>query len=274
MSSCSPHHLPECRYFGSLQRGGFDGPADGQLRVPPQAVFGSSCALQRASESNPYKKTCWIQKSDERTNQMSLHFRGPLQLKQLAVYMPTTVQKRTEAVIEDQKDCQNLTASGYDDGDNHHGSYQKQHEHLRKAKDAAAVGQMAQTDVKRRACDPIVWVTATINNQVVSWINDWCPDQQTRVNPTSAPSLVTSTAPPVEAPAATTAPTAPTAQLSQQQPQQPSQAPQPASNGNPGSITGIGSFSRTGYYNARRQESRGLTFLGNFGGIGSGKWTS
>lgn len=197
--------------------------------------------------------------------------------------MPATLQKRADTAVENQKDCQNSTTGGHEKGDNYHqDSHQKHHERLRKHKNPhhghyhtrllaeVAPEQTAQADVKKRACDPIVWVTATINNQVVSWINDWCPDQQTKTTPASAPSPATSTAPPVEAPTATTALVAPAAQPSQQ----PQQSPQPASSSDSGSTAGTGSFSRTGYYNAKRQESQGLTFLGNFGGIGSGKWTS
>lgn len=33
-------------------------------------------------------------------------------------------------------------------------------------------------------------------------------------------------------------------------------------------------FVRTGYYNAAQQEAEGLMFLGNYGGQGSGNWTS
>jgi hypothetical protein len=31
---------------------------------------------------------------------------------------------------------------------------------------------------------------------------------------------------------------------------------------------------RTGYYNAAQQKLEGLMFLGNYGGQGSGNWTS
>lgn len=94
---------------------------------------------------------------------------------------------------------------------------------------------------------PAVWVTAVIDGQTVSWINDWWGEPTTS---TESPAPVTST-PAMGDPSPT---------------QPPSSVPQ-------SSGSAKGEFVRVGYYNAVRQQAEGLTFLANYGGMGSGKWT-
>jgi hypothetical protein len=103
---------------------------------------------------------------------------------------------------------------------------------------------------------PTIWVTAVINGQTVSWINDyWGP----------SPTADAAPAPP----AATPAPVA--AQPTVQAAAVPPAMPPTTGNSDQSGVTG--DFVRTGYYNAAQQHADGLTFLANYGGIGSGKWT-
>jgi hypothetical protein len=122
------------------------------------------------------------------------------------------------------------------------------------------------------------WVTATIDGQVVSWVNNY-------FGPTEAPAA---------SPAETAAPVA-NAQPSPAPP--PAAVPAPATPGTNGGGSeeisndstgnpiwsktkhakqgdGSGEYSRVGYYDASSQVADGITFLGNYGGQGSGRWTS
>ncbi|KAK5658765.1 hypothetical protein OQA88_1576 [Cercophora sp. LCS_1] len=174
---------------------------------------------------------------------MSLHFRGPLHLKQVAVYMPSGSQTKQEVKRNDTPKR-----------DHHHGhrhNHQRLHRHHHNHR-----------SVKKRACDPITWVTATINGQVASWINDYCPDQ------TQAPTAPTSTSP-ISVPA------------------EPTSSPQPTippvnSNNNPTDGDDDSgdelneppaSYTRISHYHAATSTSQNLTFLANLGGPLSGRWT-
>ena len=90
-------------------------------------------------------------------------------------------------------------------------------------------------------------VVATINGQVVSWVNEYSGG--------AAPAAATG-APDVAA-AAAPAPAAPT------------QASQPSSQYNSASVP-AGDWGRAGYYNSETKTADGLVFLNNNGGEGSG----
>ncbi|KAK0731131.1 putative TOS1-like glycosyl hydrolase-domain-containing protein [Lasiosphaeris hirsuta] len=189
---------------------------------------------------------------------MSLHFRGPLQLKQMAVYMPGGQKsgKRDGGTEE----------TGRLEGEHHIRARSHQHLHQRQNSHPHQHQQFHQKrhdaekgDVEKRKC-PEEWVTATIDGKTVSWLNDWCPGYTSTAAPTAAPSTA---APPKPVAATTTAP-APSAAA-------PSSSPLGKAGGTKGS--GGGAFVRTGYYDATSQKAEGLTFLGNLGGQGSGKWT-
>ena len=95
---------------------------------------------------------------------------------------------------------------------------------------------------------PNVWVTATINGQVVSWINNYGGPAATPAAPPKNPDAQTTFAQSV--------------------------APAPTAPSSSGSSSTSGGFVRTGYYNSQQQALQGLTFLGNYGGTaGSGTWT-
>lgn len=155
---------------------------------------------------------------------VSLHFRGPLNLKQFAVYTPSGNTKRDNAPAEPQ-----------------HARHA--HVHARNA-EKRAVGDM---------------VTATIDGQVVSWVNEYSGE------PTTAAAAANPASPAVNnfayQPIPTDAPIATTAQ------------PTPdAGSGyiGYGSGTSSGAWTRQGYYDSASGTSQGLAFLNHFGGTGSG----
>jgi hypothetical protein len=89
--------------------------------------------------------------------QVSLHFRGPLQLKQFAVYLPSNsgqTSKREEVSVAGQAE---RLPHAHRLLHNHH--HQPIHGH------AAAPQRKRQNEG--------VMVTATIDGKVQSWINNW-----------------------------------------------------------------------------------------------------
>ena len=184
---------------------------------------------------------------------MSLHFRGPVHLTQLAVYMPNTNKKREapspRAAIE--QNAHNV--HHLHDIQRRHG-----HGHGKKRRDA---------EKEERDTHPTIWVTATINGQVVSWINDyWGPSATPAPAPAPAPTPQND----IHAAAVVTPPAAAAAP----KPAPTQAAPVVGAAVVPGASAGTGDFVRTGYYNAQQGKSQGLTFLGNYGGQGSGNWTT
>jgi hypothetical protein len=126
-----------------------------------------------------------------------------------------------------------------------------------------------------------VWVTATIDGQVVSWINNWFGP------PTEAPAAAPTPAavPPAVAPAVQTP--EPAAAVPEPVAVQPAASPAPASSDGTDdrlkshqapqgqasqSGSGATDYGRVGYYNADAQVADGVTFLGNYGGQGSGRF--
>lgn len=158
-------------------------------------------------------------------HQLSLHFRGPIYLRQLAVYMPRTAA----------------------------------------AKRGEEERPIPEPREKIKRDQPTVWVTATIDGQVVSWVNNYGGPEATPAWTDGKPAAA---APPQDPVAQTTvarsvAP-APTAEPE----------PAPTAAGSSGSSSTSDGFVRTGYYNSQQQVREGLTFLGNYGGTaGSGNWT-
>lgn len=157
-----------------------------------------------------------------------MHFRGPTFLKQLAVYYPNAGAKGKRSA--------NIHAHG-------HG-----HQHMHHPKRNHALAERAVGDM----------VVATIDGQVVSWVNNYA-------GPGASP--VTAAAQP--APAVQTTLTTSIGTPSKDS----STTPTPASSGpfNPlphdgASIGGSGSWSRQAYYNADASSSDGFTFLNHFGG--------
>ncbi|KAM0344379.1 hypothetical protein ACHAPU_007563 [Fusarium lateritium] len=141
---------------------------------------------------------------------LSIHIRGPFKLKEFAVYSLDSKQKR-DAVPSPHA----------------HG-----HRHLHRRN-------------KKRG----VWVTATINGQVVSWENTWFGGPATQAAPA-----------PVAA-----APTKVAGTVSKPQPKPKPEKPKEVSDSKT-----RGHWKRTSYYNAQRRVADNVMFMGNYGGEGSG----
>ena len=153
-------------------------------------------------------------------------FRGPISIKQIAVYTEDTTShsKRTARP------------------DSHHGHHGHQHFHKHR-KEARA------EEAKRAVGDEVV---ATINGQVVSWANNYNGGPST---PTPAPvqQPAASPAAPANAPAS---PAAVNKDAS-------SSLSAVAPSGAPSVSAGTGNFARQAYYNAASATAQGLTFLAN-----------
>ncbi|CAG8953071.1 hypothetical protein HYFRA_00003266 [Hymenoscyphus fraxineus] len=194
--------------------------------------------------------------------ELSLHFRGPVHLKQLATYQLSTTNRFKRDTLQEKK--------------------HKRHRH--------------QIIHQARVNNPIVErqevVTATIDGRVVSWINQYTGGPggdgpkatnqivtatidgvvQTWVNnwfgeSTSASPKTVSTATPV-APQPKVPSSGPVVPIHQQNVVPTSSPKAPSAEHRVSSSTG--NFERTGYYNAEEQTVDNLVFLGNYGGQGSG----
>ncbi|KAL8669031.1 MAG: hypothetical protein Q9168_006364 [Polycauliona sp. 1 TL-2023] len=180
---------------------------------------------QCTSEKQPYRGSL-APMSDE----LSMHFRGPTVLKQLAVYYPASDAK--------SKRSDHINAHA-----RRHGQHHAHHHKRNHALAGRAVGDM---------------VVATIDGQVVSWANNYAgpgagpntaaaqpaPEAQT----TLATSFGTSSQVP-----STTATPASSGSINP--------LPLPESSGD-----SSGQWARQAYYNADTGSSDGLTFLNHFGG--------
>lgn len=148
--------------------------------------------------------------------QVSVHFRGPLRLKQFASYSPGSGSTK-----------RSLHPSPHERRHNH----QHLHHHAQNARRS----EPENTEEKRDLGD---WITATINGEVVSWLNPGAGGPAA-TSPTgvSSPDLGSAAAP---------ASPAPTLNL------------------------GSGTWARQAYYDATSGVADGLVFLNNMGGQGSG----
>lgn len=149
--------------------------------------------------------------------ELSVHIRGPTQLKQFAVYTPSSSSSKREQHRSHKR----------------HGH---QHLHHKKAE------QKEERDV-----GDVVY--ATINGQVVSWINTYSGETvAANVNAASATSAVTTS---TKASSTSTS---------------------TKSSSTSTSTAAAGDYSRIAYYNAEDQTANGIVFLNNLGGAGSGVW--
>ncbi|KIW92130.1 uncharacterized protein Z519_07114 [Cladophialophora bantiana CBS 173.52] len=160
--------------------------------------------------------------------EVSWHFRGPMQLKQFAFY--TAGSDSTKRSLHPNP---------------HQRPYAHKHLHDHKVHDGSrAVGGGHAAD-KRGVGD---WVTATINGQVVSWINQYAGPGAAIATPAPENNRGGGqrVAPGSAAPAYS--------------------APPPKASMSPGS----GQWGRQAYYNAEQGVCDGLVFLNHHGGQGSG----
>ncbi|KAI2641141.1 TOS1 protein [Xylaria nigripes] len=160
---------------------------------------------------------------------LSLHFRGPIQLANVAVYTPGKSKRDVPKVAHSKR-------HGHGHGHGH------QHQHMKHEHQERAVGD---------------WVTATINGQVVSWMNTYGGPTADTGAPTAPVTTTKTTA------AATTHPAS-------------SQSTSDATGGQqqtPPASPISGDFVRSAYYCASSGEADGLVFLANVGSPGmSGTW--
>lgn len=168
--------------------------------------------------------------------QVSLHFRGPLKLKQFAFFSPgsSSSSSKDEAKRSAMK--------------------RHSHEHLNKHKRHAH--NHAQQAEKRAVGD---WVTVTMDGQVVSWINEWSGESTTAAATSAAATVEAVNRFAVSASASAHAHAHATATRS-------------SSSSSASETYSSGSWVRQAYYNAESGTADGVVFLNHNGGSGSGVW--
>lgn len=208
--------------------------------------------------STPYGYSGSMAPLDE---EVSLHFRGPLQLKQFAVYSPSSSSSSSSKAKRSAM--------------NRHG-----HEHLAKHKRHAHEHAQAQEAEKRALGDVVV---ATIDGQVVSWLNNWSGESTTAAAATSTAAAVTSAA--VEATSSATTFSAVNRVVASSSASSASSSSVAAASSAAASSSSAatsssssaatetassGSWTRKAYYNAESGSADGVVFLNHNGGSGSG----
>jgi hypothetical protein len=167
------------------------------------SMGGGACGSQPLAYTGP------LAPFDE---EVSLHFRGPLQLKQFAAYTTGSSSKKREV---------------YHPRDRRHAHEQF---HKRKAEEKRA-------DI----------VTAVIDGKTATWENNYFGAGGAATTPTPVP-----VAAPVAGASKVSAPKAVISTVAK------------------GASAGGGAYSRKSYYNAEASTADGVTFLGYYGGAGSG----
>lgn len=191
--------------------------------------------------------------ADKGWMKLSMHFRGPTWLKQLAIYYPNAGSnaKRSTAI------------------DKVHG-HRHGHQHMHHAKRDHV---LAQPLVKERAVGDMV--TATIDGKVVHWVNEYAGPGVSPSTATSHPpaSEVSSACPYCSVQTTLTTFIGPSSQspTTSAKTSAATGASPDSSPINPLPVTGgssdsAGSWSRQAYYNADSGSSDGFTFLNHFGG--------
>lgn len=136
----------------------------------------------------------------------------------------------------------------------HHG-----HEHFHGKKSAA---EKPQEKAKREE-----WVTATINGDVVSWINDYNPGAAATTAAAAAGSDTGSGCGSSSGSGSGNAATTPTTSDAS------TEETESSNSSSNGSTDTSGGYTRSAYYSAGEGTADGVTFLGNYGGTGSGVFT-
>lgn len=166
--------------------------------------------------------------------EVSIHFRGPIQIKQFAVYTPSSSSSKKAKRSAMHR----------------HGHA---HEHLHKHKrDAAA---------KRSVGDEVI---ATIDGQVVSWVNEYTGEATSSASAAEATSVSLTLSAQVKAATVAAASSAESSAAAS------SSASATAAASSSSSSSSSGSWSRSAYYNAAAGTADGVTFLNHNGGTGSG----
>ncbi|TGO30690.1 hypothetical protein BPAE_0004g01490 [Botrytis paeoniae] len=225
--------------------------------------------------------------------EVSFHFRGPLQLKQFAAYTPgatASKKKREGSTARRRRHLQHI--------DKHaRGGNQK-----RDKIHATIDGQLVSWDDNYPTPGLDAFnggaktVTATINGEIQTWINNWFGSSTTTMasqTSTTVPQSVSQGAATSEEAQETSTSIIPSTSTALSQSQVSASQPQVSTNpsasepqastttsalesqvsaSTTSSATAIasGSYSRIGYYNSAEQTLDNLVFLGNYGGQGSG----
>ncbi|KAF5027754.1 hypothetical protein F66182_132 [Fusarium sp. NRRL 66182] len=168
---------------------------------------------------------------EDQDTQLSVHVRGPFNLKEFAVYNLGSSQKKRDTVPSPHIHA-------------HHG-----HGHLHE-----------QRKQKRGE-----WITATIDGKVVSWKNNWYGSPATQAAAAVPTEFVKLPAPkPKPDTYEEKKPAQSNANPGYEKPEA-----EDGSNINPKPAVG-GGWKRTAYYNAQRRVADNVIFMGNYGGEGSG----
>lgn len=149
--------------------------------------------------------------------EVSLHFRGPITLKQVAAYTKSSSSTKKRGT----------------------------HSHSRHGHKAFHARALKETVEKRADI-----VTATIDGKVVTWENNYFGPGGATSTAAAAVAAATSAA---SVAASSAAPAVAAAAVNQKQ-----------------TVDSSADYTRIGYYDAESQTLDGLTFLGNYGGSGSG----
>lgn len=181
---------------------------DGSYNKVTSMGSDGSCA------SSPVSYTGSLAPLDE---EVSLHFRGPITLKQVAAYTKSSSSAKKRAT----------------------------HSHSRHGHKAFHARALKETVEKRADI-----VTATIDGKVVTWENNYFGPGGATSTAAAAAGAATSAA---SVAASSAAPAVAAAAVNQKQ-----------------TVDSSADYTRIGYYNAESQTLDGLTFLGNYGGSGSG----
>ncbi|KAH7155471.1 putative TOS1-like glycosyl hydrolase-domain-containing protein [Dactylonectria estremocensis] len=162
---------------------------------------------------------------------LSIHIRGPANIKQVAVYNLASEKKKRDVAPSPHVHARR------------HG-----HEHFHKQR-------------KNKRAE---WITATIDGKVVSWENNYF-GPATAVAPVEAAVTEAAVSVPVVEAAASEPTTSTTSTAAAAKSSSKSKNKSSSSSSSSGS-----DWERTSYYNAEQQVTDNLVFLGNYGGEGSG----
>lgn len=212
------------------------------------------------------------QVSNTDTTQVSIHFRGPIAIKQFAVYYPAASSSTTSsAPAATHTGGNSLGLKRAKRANPAERRHPHGHAHFH---DSKKVREIQDAEVERRQLGAMV--TAVIDGKTVSWANNW-DGQAHQATPSAggakassvvvakgssaAASVATSAAAPVVASSAAVKASSKAAAASSS-----SSAAAVASS----VPLASGDWSRAGYYNSAQGVSQGLSFLNHLGGGSSG----
>lgn len=203
-----------------------------------------------------------------------MHFRGPLTLKQFAVYTPSSSSKKREVSSSNHRRHGHKKFHRHSKAAEEHSEAKRDADMVIATIDGKVVSWVndwtgLETSVAASSATQATEVVATIDGKVVSWANDWTGLQTSVLSNSAAQatSVVTWTTS-----AVTEVATSVSLQMSAS-----SSSTATTTCTSTGTVTvssagmeGTGAYARIAYYDATSGTSDGLTFLGNYGGSGSG----